>query len=82
MCNIIFTEIKEITDCFEGLVLRYIYIYINICKGIGITQKGDAGWPRCTVPYTMYGTGFFVYGTVRNKVGVYGILACTVFFRL
>ena len=31
------------------------------------------GWPRCTVPYTMYGTGFFVYGTVRYKVGVYGI---------
>ena len=42
----------------------------------------DAGWPRCTVPYTMYGTGFFVYGTVRYKVGVYGILVCSVFFRL
>ena len=31
------------------------------------------GWPRCTVPYTMYGTGFFVYGTVQYKVCVYGI---------
>ena len=33
-----------------------------------------AGWSRCTVPYTMYGTGFLC--TVR-----YGIeLVCTVFW--
>ena len=29
-----------------------------------------AGWPLCTVPYTVYGTGFVVYGTLRYRVGV------------
>ena len=46
------------------------------------TEMTKAGWPRCTVPYTMYGTGFFVYGTVRYKVGVYGILCVYGIFQV